>query len=63
MGDKSGRYRCNVCNKNYSSANSLWNHNKKFHTNTVVECCTTEVLCGTTKYACRLCNKKFNDIF
>ena len=24
-------YRCNVCNKNYSSQSSLCNHNKKFH--------------------------------
>ena len=26
-------FRCNVCNKNYSSQSSLCNHNKKFHTN------------------------------
>ena len=24
-------YRCNICNKNYSSQSSLCNHNKKFH--------------------------------
>jgi hypothetical protein len=24
-------FSCNICNKNYSSYKSLWNHNKKFH--------------------------------
>jgi hypothetical protein len=26
-------YKCNICNKGYTSYQSLWNHNKKFHTN------------------------------
>jgi hypothetical protein len=26
-------FKCNICNKNYSSQSSLCNHNKKFHTN------------------------------
>ena len=26
-------YNCNECKKKYSSYNSLWNHNKKFHIN------------------------------
>ena len=26
-------FRCNICNRNYSSQSSLCNHNKKFHTN------------------------------
>jgi hypothetical protein len=26
-------YSCKVCNKDYSSYKSLWNHNKKFHSN------------------------------
>ena len=30
-------YRCNTCNKIYSSRQSLWNHNKKFHLNIVPE--------------------------
>ena len=25
-------YKCNICNKLYSSYQSLWIHNKKFHT-------------------------------
>ncbi len=31
-----GLYCCKVCNKTYSSYKSLWNHNKKFHTNTMI---------------------------
>ena len=27
-------FRCNICNKNYSSQSSLCNHTKKFHNNT-----------------------------
>ena len=26
-------YICNICNKNYSSYQSLWIHNKKYHNN------------------------------
>jgi hypothetical protein len=26
-------FLCNFCNKNYKSYQSLWNHNRKFHTN------------------------------
>ncbi len=29
------KYSCKICNKTYSSASSLWNHNSKFHNNTV----------------------------
>ena len=28
-------YRCNICNKKYSSYQSLWIHNKKFHNNSI----------------------------
>jgi hypothetical protein len=27
------KYTCNICKKNYKSHRSLWNHNKKFHSN------------------------------
>ena len=27
-------YRCNDCNKYYSSYQSYWNHNNKFHNDT-----------------------------
>ena len=32
MDNTHGLYNCNICNKNYSSYKSLWNHNKQFHT-------------------------------
>lgn len=28
-------YICNICNKKYSSYQSLWIHNKKYHKDTV----------------------------
>ena len=62
-------FACNICNKDYSSYKSLWNHNKKFHTKNVVQNGTNEVLsvvvCDTTeinnKHQCKICNKIFND--
>ena len=30
-------FSCNICNKNYSSKSSLCNHNKKFHSNIVIQ--------------------------
>ena len=32
MDNQDGLYSCKTCNKQYSSYKSLWNHNKKFHT-------------------------------
>ena len=29
-------FKCNICNKFYTSYKSLWNHNKKFHKNKTV---------------------------
>jgi hypothetical protein len=31
MSEVDSRYNCNVCNKIYSSYQSLWIHNKKYH--------------------------------
>ena len=31
MDSINGYYKCNICNKIYSSYKSLWNHNKQFH--------------------------------
>ena len=31
-------YKCNQCNKLYKTYQSLWNHNKKFHTTDAVNC-------------------------
>ena len=48
------KYKCNDCNKNYSSYNSLWTHNKKYHK---TEKKTEEK--NTIEYTCRVCNKKY----
>ena len=64
-------YCCNVCNKNYKSYKSLWNHNKTFH--------NTKEIIGDQKYIipvqkeiinkpneihnnikCKFCNKTFS---
>jgi hypothetical protein len=39
--------KCEICNKNYSSKTSLYNHNKKFHP--IIE------------YKCTICNKIYNN--
>jgi hypothetical protein len=64
MISKSCKYQCNICNKNYSSSNSLWNHNKKFHNmvttfTTITPQTTTHVSQNTTqnKNQCTYCKK------
>jgi hypothetical protein len=41
MNENSCKRECNICNKTYSSASSLWNHNKKFHINKNAICSPT----------------------
>ena len=54
-------YICNICNKHYSSYQSLWIHNKKYHV-----CATTQLHKMSTKsphdstlnkYCCKFCKK------
>jgi hypothetical protein len=66
-------FRCNYCTKDYRSYQSLWNHNKKFHSNNNDICtvkCTVKRTVKRTgsvlaeenkedKYKCSLCNKIF----
>ena len=71
MGEGNSRYNCNICNKRYSSASSLWNHSKKFHISYVVNCtsnvnnCTSNVVnCASSepndKYKCKYCSKNYS---
>jgi hypothetical protein len=66
-------FRCNNCNKNYSSYQSLWNHNKKFHKDickgsvnssvNVSKGCVKGVNKSQeliNKYICKDCNKSFS---
>jgi len=52
---------CKICNKIYSSYQSLWIHNKKFHNQTSdkVLICSDN---GYKYYNCRLCNKNFTNV-
>ena len=54
-------YRCNKCNKKYSSYQSLWIHNKKYHTivKTANDCTKTLNDCVKTANTCKYCNKIF----
>jgi hypothetical protein len=61
-------HRCNVCNKIYSSYQSLWKHNKIYHKNITKKVTdVTEKLVNVTenginikKYICNICSKEFN---
>ena len=50
-------FKCNLCNKKYSSYQSLWIHNKKFH-NTKNETITT--IHEEKNIKCEYCNKIFS---
>ena len=66
-------HRCKVCNKSYSSRQSLCNHNSKYHNNKNIEMlqnvtkCNENVHNDVTKcnksvtYKCTQCNKEFNN--
>ena len=64
-------FKCNTCNKDYKSYQSLWNHNKKIHTiinNDVKVLSNKNELpsnnvnkLSNDKLTCVNCNKKFNN--
>jgi hypothetical protein len=66
-------YKCKICDKNYSSYQSLWIHNKKFHNTNEVVCGSKEVVCGSKEVVCgskevvcgskEVVNKKYNCAF
>jgi len=47
-------YNCNLCNKEYKSYQSLWNHNKIKHNELCLRISNKEC-----KFSCNTCNKKF----
>ena len=47
-------YNCKLCNKEYKSYQSLWNHNKIKHSDLCLKISNKEC-----KFCCDLCNKKF----
>jgi hypothetical protein len=51
-------FSCKICNKNLSCYKSLWNHNKKFHNNNVIN--NTHNPSKIINFECEFCKKKFN---
>ena len=51
-------YKCITCNKKYSSYQSLWIHNKKFHGNQNIE--SNSCVSIDNKLNCCYCNKTFS---
>jgi hypothetical protein len=49
---------CNVCEKNYASANSLWIHNNKYHNTEVTK---NKSIKKKIIVNCQHCNKQFNN--
>ena len=47
-------YNCEICNKDYKSYQSLWNHNKIKHSDLCLKISNKEC-----NFSCELCNKKF----
>ncbi len=74
---KSERYTCNICNKTYSSASSIWNHRTKIHKtndntliipdNTFSTNDNTSIIHSLSEiesvktYNCLYCNREFNN--
>jgi len=63
------QYECKICNKSYASYQSLWIHNKKFHTTVILKTSRTSEKTSETSenilkknYNCRKCNKVFHNI-
>ena len=56
-------YKCIKCNKYYSSYQSLWIHNKKFHSQSKPKLTKTgEIKKINDKYNCQQCKENFNNI-
>jgi len=56
-------YKCNTCNKLYSSYQSMWIHNKKFHTKIAsdVGLQNSNGVLVSTVNNCKFCKKSFNN--
>jgi hypothetical protein len=49
-------FKCNICNKEYKSYQTLWNHNKIKHNDLCIKIKQNYKEC---KFSCESCNKKF----
>ena len=62
-------FKCDICNKNYKSKNSLGNHNRKFHSGNQSNISHDKPKnqhpinqISACKYTCKYCNKKYKHI-
>jgi DNA-directed RNA polymerase subunit RPC12/RpoP len=55
-------FKCIICNKNYKSYQSLWNHNHIYHNNNKQNIKIDENNGKTLKYKCVNCPKSFETI-
>ena len=65
---KTRLYECNICKKDYSSYQSLWIHNKKFHNETISQLSTNNnniitnnnnTNQSSSNYNCSYCNNTY----
>jgi len=71
MNKKFNEFSCNICNKNFKSYQSRWNHNKKFHNNLVSESPQSphigpqnspqSLINNNNIYTCNICGKIYNN--
>ena len=57
-------YICNICNKKYSSYQSLWIHNKKFHIKKIISNVLpneSSIIILKNQYKCKICNITFDN--
>lgn len=68
MSNQIESYKCDICNKNYKSYKSKWNHNKQFHKNPEQNISNTSSLNQITpivntsniKIICKYCDKSLS---
>jgi len=67
MNDKNDDYKCNICNKLYSSYNTLWTHNKNIHKlkvsicNPIVIPSNQNVNYIEKSYKCKYCDNNYSN--
>jgi DNA-directed RNA polymerase subunit RPC12/RpoP len=65
-------YKCNICNKNYSTRQNLWKHNSKYHStqshlnnsnnNSNNELLTSKSTQNKSEFRCTYCKKYYSRI-
>ena len=53
-------FYCDKCERNYNSYQSIWNHNKKFHTSDNIKTHQPDNI-TPQNYTCEYCYKQYNN--